>query len=166
MTSRRSCFQKTTIIGIFTQSDSFYNLWMRLQPVSYTHLAFKLTLALHGQRAILLYGPSPSGKTYVIQQTAAMWGHSVQRLWLTKKTLPSELSAMYQYAFANHQWILLENIQDASESTLKAMLPLLVLNASSDCRVMLTVSSASLADIPEVIRASVLLLYCSSIASL
>ena len=128
--------------------------------------AFKLTLALHGQRAILLYGPSPSGKTYVIQQTAAMWGHSVQRLWLTKKTLPSELSAMYQYAFANHQWILLENIQDASESTLKAMLPLLVLNASSDCRVMLTVSSASLADIPEVIRASVLLLYCSSIASL
>lgn len=46
------------------------------------------------------------------------------------------------------------------------MLPLLVLNASSDCRVMLTVSSASLADIPEVIRASVLLLYCSSIASL
>ena len=50
--------------------------------------AFKLTLALHGQRAILLYGPSPSGKTYVIQQTAAMWGHSVQRLWLTKKTLP------------------------------------------------------------------------------
>ena len=128
--------------------------------------AFKLTLALRGQRAILLYGPSPSGKTYVVQQTAAMWGRSIQRLWLTRNTLPEELLSVCKTAFSNHQWILLENVQDASEMTLKEMVPLLILNAASDCRVILTVSSASLTDIPELIRSSVLLLYCSSIASL
>ena len=49
---------------------------------------FKLCLALKSKRAMLLYGPSPSGKSYVISKVAEMYDKICRTVYLNHESTP------------------------------------------------------------------------------
>ena len=120
-----------------TYNDCFHE-WCFTTSELFT--VFKLSLALLSKRAILVYGSSPSGKSYTISSIADMWGMKCRTVYLNHESTPDSFIGRSSLAvdekgtnhivfragplleaMENGQWIVIEDIHLANNDVMESL---------------------------------------------